>query len=184
MNNQTFKFVTLVIQNKESIDNISLYYRDYVRDALENYQDPNSDYFKEVKHRIYNKLGEEFAKKRDAIRWHNNYGYDCANEDITIFLAAYIKLSQEYNTWKANGEVGNEPFTVYKVYSNPDSNEKILIQLTFSQMDEVYTLVRNSQLEAYLWLNSAREELEQITIWEGLTRFMNKYQIDLEDLII
>lgn len=184
MNNQIFKFVTLVIQDKESIDNISLYYRDYVRDALENYTDPSSDYFKEVKHRIYNKLGEQFAERRDAIRWHNNYGYDCANEDITIFLAAYIKLSQEYNTWKANGEVGNEPFTVYKVYSNPDSNEKTLIQLTFSQMDEVYTLVRNSQLEAYLWLNTARGALEQITIWEGLLSFMNQYEIALEDLII
>ena len=184
MTNQLFKFITLVILGKENVDNISLYWRDYVSDALDTYVNPNSDYFKELKHRIHDKLGKMFAERRDAIRWHNNYGYDCANEDITIFLAAYIKLSQEYNTWKANGEVGNEPFTVYKVYSNPDNSEKMLIQLTFSQMDEVYTLVRNSQLEAYLWLNSAREELEQITIWEGLTRFMNKYQIDLEDLII
>ena len=184
MNNQLFKHVTLAILGKENPDEISLYWKQSVVDALDNYSNPSSDYFKEVKHRIHDKLGEQFAHRRDAIRWHNNYGYDCANEDITIFLAAYIKLSQEYNTWKANGEVGNEPFTVYKVYSDPNSEEKMLIQLTFSQMEEVYTLVRNSQLEAYLWLNSARAELEQISIWEGLLSFMNRYKIDLEDLII
>ena len=183
MNNQVFTFVTLVLNNKETVDNISLYYKDYVRDALENYTDPTSDYFKEVKHRLYTKLGEQFAERRDAIRWHNGYGYDCANEDITIFLAAYIKLSQEYNNWKAGGELGTEPFTVYKVYTDPNSDEKGLIQLTFSQMDEIYTMVRNSQLEAYLWLNTARNSLDNINTWDALTTFIEEYNITLESLI-
>ena len=182
MNNQVFKLVTLIISNKESLNDISVYYKDQIRDALENYTNSNSDYFKELKHRIHHKLGEQFAKKRDQIRWHNNYGYDCANEDITIFLAAYIKLSQEYNAWKANGEVGTEPFTVYKVYTNPDSDEKTLIQLTFPQMDEVYTLVRNSQLDSYIWLNTSREELDNITDWTSLTNFLNTHNIELEQL--
>ena len=51
-------------------------------------------------------------------------------------------------------------------------------------MDEVYTLVRNSQLEAYLWLNTARGALEQITTWEELLAFLGQYEIEFEDLII
>ena len=184
MVNQVFKFVTLVLLEKETIDNISLFWKDYVRDALEDYTDPNSDYFKELKSRLYTRLGKMFANKRDAIRWYNNYGYDCANEDITIFLAAYIKLSKEYNDWKANGETGDEPFTVYKVYISPDSNEKTLIQLTFTQLDEVYTMVRNSQLEAYLWLNTERSRLDGIANWDELMMFMQELQIDLESLIV
>ena len=37
MNNQVFKLVTLIISNKESLNDISVYYKDQIRDALENY---------------------------------------------------------------------------------------------------------------------------------------------------
>ena len=61
-----------------------------------------------------NEAGAEFAKRRDAIRWvqvsdGNAYGFDCASEDITNFMAA----------WKA-AEV--DGYTGYKVWFTETTN--------------------------------------------------------------
>ena len=109
-----------------------------------------------------NEAGAEFAKRRDAIRWvqvsdGNAYGFDCASEDITNFMAA----------WKA-AEV--DGYTGYKVWFTETTKGLVILQLP--DLKTVFDFVRNSQLAAYAWYEeiSARikatttaEELEDIT---------------------
>ena len=107
------------------------------------------------------KAGITFAEKRDAIRWiavsdNNTYGFDCKNEDITNFFAA----------WKAAEKVGN---TSYKVWISETEKSVIILQL--ADFDTVFDTVRTSQLEAYAWyeeirtkINKAKSENELKTI--------------------
>lgn len=104
-----------------------------------------------------NKLSEakqEFVRKRDAVRFVkvddiNTYGFDCASEDITNFLAAYTFLDTQVE--KSNT-------TMYKVWL--DKENKGIVELNLEQMSKVFDIVRNSQFEAYAWLEQIQTKIE------------------------
>lgn len=97
-----------------------------------------------------------FAQKRDAIRWVqiddiNTYGFDCASEDITNFLAAYTALTN--NVAKSSTNT-----TMYKVWIN--ETDKDIVELNLEQMNKVFDKVRNSQFEAYAWLEQIQTKID------------------------
>lgn len=115
--------------------------------------------FAYMQQRLYNELGAEFANRRDAVRWinlpsGNRYGFDCAVEDISNFMAAYTPL-----LIAGSGESG------YKVWKS--ENEKGLVILTFDDMQAAYTYVRESQLSAYTWLASSQAKINAVTEADG-----------------
>ena len=112
----------------------------------------------QVKIRYISSAGSEFAKRRDAIRWVDGYGYDCEPGDITNFMAAYTPLL-----------VAKSGSTHYKVWLTETT--KGVVERNYEQMLAVYNTVRESQLEAYAWYEGIKvqlqaaesiEELEQI----------------------
>lgn len=115
--------------------------------------------FPYMQQRLYNELGSEFAKRRDAVRWinlpsGNRYGFDCAVEDISNFMAAYTPL-----LIAGSGETG------YKVWKS--ETEKGLVILTLADMQAAYTYVRESQLSAYAWLASSQAKINAVTEADG-----------------
>lgn len=105
-----------------------------------------------------NEAGAEFAKRRDAIRWvqvsdSNAYGFDCASEDITNFMAA----------WKA-AEV--DGYTGYKVWFTETSKGLVILQLV--DFKTVFDFVRNSQLTAYAWYETISAQIKATTTTEEL----------------
>ncbi len=106
--------------------------------------DPTLD---ELKNTALTKAKRSFAKKRDAIRWVNGYGYDCAAEDITNFMAAYTPLL-----------VQGAGAAQYKVWLTEQT--KGIITLSLDDMTRVYHAVRTSQLEAYAWYETIKAQLE------------------------
>lgn len=125
---------------------------------------PTLDELKEAKSQ---KAGEVFATKRDAIRWVkvdeiHTYGFDCASEDITNFLAAYTFLDTQVE--KSNT-------TMYKVWL--DKENKGIVELNLEQMSKVFNDVRTSQFKSYAWLEQiqaqinacqSKEDLESIVL--------------------
>lgn len=119
----------------------------------------------ELKVTKINAAGAEFAKRRDAVRFVDlpsgkNYGFDCAPEDITNFMAAYTPLMID-----KSGSTG------YKVWLN--QTDKGLVVIDYADMNFTYNTVRNSQLEAYNWYETikaqikavkSKEELDKITL--------------------
>ena len=112
----------------------------------------------QAKARYVSSAGSEFAKRRDAIRWVDGYGYDCEPGDITNFMAAYTPLL-----------VAKSGSTHYKVWLTETT--KGVVERNYEQMLAVYNTVRESQLEAYAWYEGIKvqlqaaesiEELEQI----------------------
>lgn len=123
--------------------------------------------FAYMQQRLYNELGSEFANRRDAIRWinlpsGNRYGFDCAVEDISNFMAAYTPL-----LIAGSGETG------YKVWKS--ETEKGLVILTFSDMQAVYTYVRESQLSAYTWLSASQDKINSVTEADGKEKLQAVY---------
>lgn len=115
--------------------------------------------FAYMQQRLYTAIGAEFANRRDAVRWinlpsGNRYGFDCAVEDISNFMAAYTPL-----LIAGSGETG------YKVWKS--ENEKGLVILTFDDMQAAYTYVRESQLSAYAWLASSQAKINAVTEADG-----------------
>ena len=105
-----------------------------------------------------NEAGAEFAKRRDEVRWvqvsdGNAYGFDCASEDITNFMAA----------WKA-AEV--DGYTGYKVWFTETSKGLVLMQL--ADFKTVFDFVRNSQLAAYAWYETISAQIKATTTAEEL----------------
>lgn len=88
-----------------------------------------------------------FAARRDAVRWVGGYGFDCAPEDITNFMAAYTPLL-----------VAGAGSTQYKVWLTDSA--KGIVTLTLDEMTAVYREVRASQLEAYAWYERTRKAIE------------------------
>lgn len=114
----------------------------------------------ELKAAKLNLAGAEFAKRRDCIRWIGEYGFDCAVEDISNFMAAFTPLL-----------VAKSGNVLYKVWL--DEQTKGIADLSYMQMQEAYDTVRNSQMAAYAWYEaikaqilacSTAEELDEI-IW-------------------
>ena len=86
--------------------------------------------------------GLRFVQKRDAIRWveigNKKYGFDCASEDITNFMAAYTPLL-----------ITGTGTVFYKVWLS--ETEKGIVALTAENMTAVYTAVISGQMAAYTW---------------------------------
>lgn len=123
--------------------------------------------FSYMQQRLYNELGKEFANRRDAVRWinlpsGNRYGFDCAVEDISNFMAAYTPL-----LIAGSGETG------YKVWKS--ETEKGLVVLTFEDMQAAYTYVRASQLSAYAWLSASQAKINVVTEAEGKEKLQAVY---------
>ncbi len=123
--------------------------------------------FAYMQQRLYNELGAEFATRRDAVRWinlpsGNRYGFDCAVEDISNFMAAYTPL-----LIAGSGETG------YKVWKS--ETEKGLVILTFSDMQAAYTYVRESQLSAYTWLSASQDKINSVTEADGKEKLQAVY---------
>lgn len=123
--------------------------------------------FAYMQQRLYNELGKEFASRRDAVRWinlpsGNRYGFDCAVEDISNFMAAYTPL-----LIAGSGETG------YKVWKS--ETEKGLVILTFADMQAAYTYVRESQLSAYTWLASSQAKINAVTEADGKEKLQAVY---------
>lgn len=123
--------------------------------------------FSYMQQRLYTALGVEFANRRDAVRWinlpsGNRYGFDCAVEDISNFMAAYTPL-----LIAGGGETG------YKVWKS--ETEKGLVILTFADMHAAYTYVRESQLSAYAWLASSQAKINAVTETDGKEKLQAVY---------
>lgn len=121
--------------------------------------EPSLDELKEIK---LNKAGELFAQKRDAIRWVkvdgiHTYGFDCASEDITNFLAAYTFLDTQVE--KSNT-------TMYKIWL--DKENKGIVELNLEQMSKVFNDVRTSQFEAYAWYENIKQQINNCQSKEDL----------------
>lgn len=114
----------------------------------------------ELKAAKIKEAGTLFAQKRDTIRFivlpsGKNYGFDCASEDITNFMAAYTPLMIE----KSGG-------TGYKVWLN--QTNKGLVTLDYADMQFTYDTVRTSQLEAYTWYEAIKVQINACTTKEEL----------------
>ncbi len=123
--------------------------------------------FAYMQQRLVDELGTEFARRRDDVRWinlpsGNRYGFDCAVEDISNFMAAYTPL-----LIAGSGETG------YKVWKS--ETEKGLVILTFADMQAAYTYVRESQLSAYAWLASSQEKVNTVSEAEGKEKLQAVY---------
>lgn len=116
--------------------------------------------FEELKAAKIKEAGTLFAQKRDTVRFIDlpsgkNYGFDCAPEDITNFMAAYTPLMIE----KSGG-------TGYKVWLN--QTNKGLVTLDYADMKFTYDTVRTSQLEAYMWYEAIKVQINVCTTKEEL----------------
>lgn len=111
-----------------------------------NFTDPNIETLDEAKARYMKAAGAEFARRRDAIRWVDGYGYDCQSEDITNFMAAFTPLL-----------VAGSGSVYYKVWTSEAT--KGVVERSFEQMQAVYNAVRSNQLEAYSWYEGIKARL-------------------------
>lgn len=91
--------------------------------------------------------GSEFAKRRDAIRWVDGYGYDCEAGDIINFMAAFTPLL-----------VAKAGTVLYKVWTS--ETEKAVVERSYEQLLEVYNTVRTEQMEAYAWYETIKANLQ------------------------
>lgn len=185
MDNKTFELATKVINGIASIDKeenkeqVPYYFRSLVEQIVSDYEDNDSEYFKKARELAIEKTGEMFAEKRDKIRWINGLGFDCENEDITNFLASYIKLKDDYDKWVANGSQGNEPTTYYKVYINQETMAKTVVPLNIENFNQVYETVRTSQFEAYAWLETSRAQINLTQNYTELEQVLSQLNISL-----
>ncbi|MBR0325207.1 MAG: hypothetical protein IIX11_03650 [Selenomonadales bacterium] len=113
----------------------------------------------EQKEKALDLARETFAIRRDAVRWVDGYGYDCATEDITNFMAAYTPLL-----------VAGTGSVRYKVHL--PNGDKTIVTLTADTMTHVYNTVRASQFEAYAWYEDLRARLEDAQTEEELTALL------------
>lgn len=109
---------------------------------------PPLERFKEI---MQTKAGITFSQKRDSIRWldinGNKYGFDCASEDITNFMAAYTPLL-----------IAGTGTVFYKVWLS--ETEKGIVELTTDNMTAVYTAVRSGQMAAYTWYEAKKSKIQ------------------------
>ena len=123
------------------------------------YEPPLSK-LKSIKH---NEARKAFAQKRDAVRFiqlddKRKYGFDCANEDVTNFMASYIPLL-----------IMQGGTTEYKVYLNEDNlKEKKLVELSFEDMHKTYLEVSTSQKSDYKWYESIVAQIKACTTKDEL----------------
>ena len=123
---------------------------------------PPEQTLEEAKADKHREAGVAFAKKRDAIRQiaisdGNTYGFDCANEDITNFMAS----------WKAAEVSGSTPYKVWIA-----DGGKGLITMQLADFDTVFKAVRDSQLEAYAWYGTVDAKIQACETKEELAEIV------------
>lgn len=116
---------------------------------------PSLEELKQAKH---DAAGAAFAAKRDAIRFvklsdGNTYGFDCANEDITNFMA----------NWKA-AELDGQ--TEHKVWL--DETTKGMVVMQPADFKTVFDIANKSQKEAYVWYGEIAARIAAATSAEEL----------------
>ena len=111
---------------------------------------------------------ETFAARRDRVRYVDGYGYDCASDDITNFMAAYTPLL-----------VAGEGLPQYKVHL--PSGDKTIVTLTADTMTRVYTAVRTSQLADYAWYETVRTQINDAQTEEELASILREAGIIAAD---
>jgi hypothetical protein len=114
----------------------------------------------ELKTAKLQEAGSLFAQKRDARRFvkldeNRYYGFDCASEDITNFLARWTPLAM-----MGGGE------SQYKVWIN--ETNKDLVMLSLADYNLVYQVVSASQLQAYDWYKVMEVRIKACTTKEEL----------------
>ena len=119
---------------------------------------PPEQTLEEAKADKHREAGASFAQKRDAIRQvqlsdGNTYGFDCANEDITNFMAS----------WKAAEVSGSAPYKVWKA-----DGSKGMITMQLADFKTVFNAVRTSQLEAYAWYGAVDVQIQAAATKEDL----------------
>lgn len=112
----------------------------------------------QLKAEKHNAAGAAFAAKRDAIRFiklsdGNTYGFDCANEDVTNFMA----------NWKA-AELDGQ--TEHKVWLDESTKGMVVMQL--ADFKTVFDIANKSQKEAYLWYGEIAARIAAATSKEEL----------------
>lgn len=112
----------------------------------------------QLKEEKHNAAGASFAAKRDAIRFvklsdDNTYGFDCANEDITNFMA----------NWKA-AELDGQ--TEHKVWL--DETTKGMVVMQAADFKTVFNIANKSQKEAYGWYGEVAARIAAATSKEEL----------------
>lgn len=114
--------------------------------------------FDYAKNRYIHAAGAEFVQRRDEVRWIEiagvTYGFDCAPNNITNFMAAYMSLMVE----KGGA-------TDYKVWLGKD--KKALVKFEYEGMKKVYDTVRSSQLAAYACYEDIKSKLLAVSEAEG-----------------
>ena len=116
--------------------------------------------FNDAKQAKLYEAGATFAQERDKVRFiqldeNRYYGFDCASEDITNFMARWSPLAM-----MGGGE------SDYKVWFN--ETEKGLVKLSLADYNLVYKVVSDSQLEAYAWYEKIKAEIMACTTIEEL----------------
>jgi hypothetical protein len=146
---------SMSLTNEQGIEQVPFLHRKSVNDLLE-----SDDLIILTKQLLTQKIKEEFVKKRDCIRWIDDYGFDCANVDITNFLASLSAVESDNKKWQEERSLGEKPVTPYKVYLDKVTLKKGTVLFNLEQLQKVRDIVRISQLEAYAWLGSLEELLE------------------------
>lgn len=124
--------------------------------------------FARTKEEALARAKETFAARRDAVRWVDGYGYDCATEDITNFMAAYTPLL-----------VAGTGSVQYKVHL--PSGDKTIVTLTADTMTRVYNTVRTSQLADYAWYETVRTQINDAQTEEELASILREAGIIAAD---
>ena len=122
-----------------------------------------------IKEEALTRAKETFAARRDSVRWIDGYGYDCAAEDITNFMAAYTPLL-----------VAGTGTAQYKVHTS--ESEKGIVTLTADDMTRVYNAVRTSQLADYAWYETVRTQINAARTTDELAAILAEADIAETDL--
>lgn len=112
-------------------------------------------------------LRQEFVKRRDTIRFinlpsGNRYGFDCAPEDITNFMASYTPLL-----------VAQSGSTGYNVWL--DNEEKNFVILDYADFAFCYKYVSDSQKQDYVWYKSSKAKLLAVSEADGKEKLQQVY---------
>lgn len=139
-------------------------------DLFEQYTDIEP--FSYLQERLLENLRLEFVKRRDSIRFMNlpsgnRYGFDCAPEDITNFMASYTPLlvaqggSTGYNVWL-------------------DDEEKNFVILDYADFAFCYKYVSDSQKQDYIWYKSSKAKLLAVSETDGKEKLQQVYDFCVE----
>lgn len=125
--------------------------------------------FSYLQENLLESLRLEFIQRRDAIRFinlpsGNRYGFDCAPEDITNFMASYTPLL-----------VAQSGSTGYNVWL--DNEEKNFVILDYPDFAFCYKYVSDSQKQDYVWYKSSKEKLLAVSEVDGKEKLQQIYDL-------